>query len=322
MFCHGLRSIVFETIDSKQLPPTITGNFTIEWGDGQVAFYSAGYYTSTNGTNPRHTYSNLDYPNGFNGVITIRSTTLASIDSLIGFTVTPNSDPTQNYYPLVIKGNQLKKLTGLNNFKLTNENVLFDGNLDEIPRDLTNFSVYRTKLAGRLGQLPRTFLETFDVNYVSGTPNRTIISGSTADFPRLLKSFKLYSDNIIKGPVNLLPPNINTFILWGQNSLSGKTSDLPLSINNVHIAGSNTTINGYTSGRQWANPMYQMQIASQVPTLKVENDYTLIELANVTNWGGLKSIYLTGQRSTLSNNAVLNVLNNTYGVFVTPSTAT
>jgi hypothetical protein len=321
MFCHGLRSIVFNTIYSKPLQPQFTGNFTIDWGDNVIEYYTSGYYSASVSNNPRHTYSTIDYPQGFNGIITIRSGSLSSIDTLIGFNVFPHSIPTSNYYPLVIKGNQLRKLGGLNIFELTNEDVIYDGAISDIPKYLTRFSVFRTKLDGRIGQLPRNNLTGFTinpVNTVNSVDNVTTISGNTADLPQNLVNFTLYSDNIVTGPINILPTGLKKFHLWGQNTLSGKTSDLSSVLNDVYIKGNNT-INGYVSPKQWANPMYQMQILSQVPSTRTENDNALIDLANVTSWGSPKIVYLTGPRSAFSNHAVQDILINTYGVFVTPS---
>jgi len=313
MFAYGLTYIRFNNLDSKPIGQQFNGNFTVDWGDGTTSYYNAGYYT---GTDVNHTYNNRVYPNGYTGVITIRSASLASIDTLDGFTVLPNSNPTAGYYPLVITSNQLKKLTLLNNFKLRNEDVLFSGKISEIPRDLTNFSVFRTTLEGGTGQLPRTFLKTFYIEYVSSSPNNiTNITGTTSSMPRTLTGLTIYSNNTISGGLSSLPPNLSKIILWGQNTLSGKTSDLPVTVNDVFIAGSNT-VNGYVSGRTWRTPMYQMQIVSTIPNTTLQNDQILIDLANVTIWNTPKTVYLTGSRSGLSNTAVTTL--NSRGVFVTP----
>ena len=312
MFAYGLTRISFNNLSSKPIGQQFNGNFTVDWGDGTTSYYNAGNYT---GTQVNHTYNNRVYPNGYTGVITIRSASLASIDTIDGFTVVPNSNPSAGYYPLVITSNQLKKLTLLNNFKLRNEDVLFSGKISEIPRDLTNFSVFRTTLEGGTGQLPRTFLKTFYLEYISYSPNNTNITGTTLSMPRTLTGLTIYSNNTISGGLSSLPPNLSKIILWGQNTLSGKTSDLPVTVNDVFIAGSNT-VNGYVSGRTWRTPMYQMQIESTIPNTTLQNDQILIDLANVTIWNTPKTVYLTGSRSGLSNTAVTTL--NSRGVFVTP----
>lgn len=316
MYANQLTSIYFDTLDSKQLPPNITGNFTVNWGDGVIDYYNAGYYT---GIQVHHTYNSLQYPNGFTGAITICSSNLGTIDTINGFNITPSSIPSQNYYPLTITSNQLKKLTNLNNFIIRTENVLFSGKISEIPRNITNFSVYRTKLEGTTSQLPRTSLETFYINYVNPiVPNITNISGSTADFPSLLKGFTVFSDNKINGLTSALPRSLTNLVVWGSNTISGLTSDLPVNLSRVNITGNNT-INGYVRPHIMPpNYVKEFIIASSVANTPLENSQIINDLYDA--WKVLPSggaITLKGTRDNTSNTAYNNLSNPPYSVSIT-----
>jgi len=305
MYANGLRSVFFDRIYSAVRVGT--GGFRVIWGDGTEDIYPGGY-----DINISHTYNSITYPSGYKGQIVIKSSSLSNIDTIKGANTVPSSNPSSGYYPLTITSGQLKKLTKLNNFELTNSNVFFSGIISELPRELTTFSVYRTNLAGGTNQLPSVVLKTFNIiDYTSNTN----ITGTTTTLPRTLTGITIQSDNVITGDILSLPPNLVQIILWGRNTLSGKISSLPSTLQNVFISGLNT-INGYVSGHVWSTRMNQLQITSTLSNTNTDNDYILIDLNNqITTWNTPKYIYLKGGRTAASLSA-LNSLNSK-GVTVT-----
>jgi len=227
-------------------------NYQINWGSGFVDYDSSV-------TNPSNNYLNV-----YNGVVTVRNTSLLNIKSIVDFYCVGD---------VTFETKELKKLSGLTRFETnttyvkgvlselpsslerlvikgdvigdcsdlptaltaltTYQNVMVTGDTLGLPRDLITLSIGKNQISGAAIDLPvgLTGLTLSDF---------TSIDGSTYDLPRDLVILVIKGSNTIYDIVDGLPPNLEHCEIWGSNMVSGLVNGLPFNLKTLILAGNNS----------------------------------------------------------------------------------
>lgn len=204
----------------------------VDWGDGTVDNFPAGYHINTGPTPVTHTYSAP-----YNGIININSLNLGGITDLL----TDNIGPSGTTNPkIVFSGLQLSQLTGLQNLSAIIRTHL-SGDSSELPRSLITLTSHNGKLYGDVANLPT------GMTYLALTSSeRNILSGDTSGLPRGITNlilnpgtdeFSTLGGNTISGDTAGLPTGLTYFDIWGKNTISGDVANLPRTLQTIAIKG-------------------------------------------------------------------------------------
>jgi hypothetical protein len=204
-----------------------TTAYDIEWGDGVISAYTAGY----NFMYPAQSHIYAPAYSPYNGNITLRSFNLGGIKSIL----TDQGGPTGSTgAQLAFTGPQLSRLTGLT--LLNNIKTSLSANTTELPRNLTNLSSYIGKMTGNIGNFPTGMT----VINLTTTNETNTLSGNTSGLPRNLKTFVVLGNNTISGSTTGLPTGLTTMELAGFNTISGDSSGFPRTLTVLSLRGNAT----------------------------------------------------------------------------------
>lgn len=206
-----------------------------------------------------------------------------------------------------------------------NGNTSITGDISDIPINVDYFVLGTNTVYGDLsGIADCTLLKTFWIQ------NGNSVSGDITNLPNSVENIRITDGNTISGSVATLASktNLTSFVVTGSNTLTGSVANLPNSlvnfeVNGVSTLGGNITsmpssinrfivksfqnIFTYTQGKIWGSYMEEVWI-SQLSFTTTDVDNILIDLANVTSWGGSREITLFQSRTSASDAAVATLI--------------
>lgn len=214
---------VFNVTSAQFRFRTTSGNYTVDWGDGNKTSHNSSSVATHSYSSP-YTGEILVYVRG--GLEKVTEITALSATGSVSYgfdldemfiTQFPNLD---NFNINMSYG----RFTGEWIFPPTMTNISYvtSGgvqqamfNIANLPPSLENCTIYQTGLA-------------------------TNVYGDVQYLPPSLTLFRPYGLNVISGDVADLPSGLTNVHIAGSNTISGDVADLPSGLTSVQITGSNT----------------------------------------------------------------------------------
>lgn len=230
-----------EQIENDAFEITSTGDYTIDWGDGDIETFAAGTH------NHNHTYATP-----YTGAITIAAPNLSVITSLV--LTGGEGDILPAGTPLKIYTSELVLLDSLTTLNLSSY-VLVSGIASQLPSTLTILILNNTSITGTVTQLPTGLVQLLlrGATTISGTipqlpgnltylilGDNTVITGDIGDVPAGLGILYLTGTGNVTGNVNDLPSGMTEIVITCPNTVTGDVVYIPASATTVIIKGSNT----------------------------------------------------------------------------------
>jgi hypothetical protein len=161
--------------------------------------------------------------------------------------------------------------------------------LNDFARSITHLRIYgNNTITGTYSTWPQY------IYYLGGS--NTV----TGYFTNLSSSLQIFYSNTANANINAitdLPASLSFFYYSGANIITGNLSDAPVGVTYWYVQ--NNRINDYTAGRTWANGMNYLfhNPASGYGLSSSEVDNLLIDLANVTWTGSLRTLWVAGNNA-------------------------
>ena len=284
--------------------------FKIDWGDGTIINYPAGYYY--------HSISHT-YTGGYSGPITFYSTNLTGIIAL--YDADYSGSPTASLWQafnclaggsLSVLATELSKLDGCIDMEILNTKTT--GNINDLPKSLERVVLYGNgrpgsancdnTLTGDIANTPpsATFINIHGANTLTGD------IGNLPTPPGIANGYfiNIYGQNTVWGDIANLPTGVSlpTYYgvvhLLGNNTVTGDIVNLPLDYIDVNIGGCIDNVHTGPNG----NTIYGdiSDINPDMVSFNLRGNNTLTgSISGMPTFNSLVVFYLRG-KSTISGN--------------------
>jgi len=125
--------------------------------------------------------------------------------------------------------------TNLDELNIIDPHNFITGNIIDIPRTLTTFTIRNNDfLSGEIKDLPTNL----EILFIEGDNN--IITGDISDLPQTSTDINIISaSSTINGDISNLPPNLTRLGLIGQGQITGDTADFSSPIHSITLDDNN-----------------------------------------------------------------------------------